>query len=372
MRLLFLSNVPSPYMVDFFNELGMKCDLTVIFEKKSSSERNKSWEKYKFITFKGIVLNGITTSVDAAFCPQVVKYINKVDYDFIIVTNPATPTGVTAIEYMKLRRIPFILESEGSFAKSGIGFKERFKKHLMSGAKLYFSTTPKADEYFLMYGATKEKIVKYPFTSLYESDILKSPLSHSEKSIKKDALGLKGERIVVAAGRFIPTKQYDFLIQGWSKVNKNYTLYIVGEGPERAKYEELIKQYGLSNVYLTGFMMKETLFDYYRSADLFIHPTSTDVWGLVINEAMACGLPVITTDMCIAGLELVKNGENGYIVSVGDEKELLEKISIILSDDELRAQMASRSIEKIRRFTFEEMAEVHIRVLKSLSGSLYD
>ena len=98
MRLLFLSNVPSPYMVDFFNELGKQCELTVIFERKSSSERDKSWGGYQFNYFKGIILKGLPTAADAAFSPQVVLHIKKKYYDHIIVTNPATPTGVTAIE----------------------------------------------------------------------------------------------------------------------------------------------------------------------------------------------------------------------------------------------------------------------------------
>ena len=63
MKLLFLSNVPSPYRVDFFNELGKYCDLTVLFEKTTSDERDESWKKYQFNTFRGIFLRGKTISV---------------------------------------------------------------------------------------------------------------------------------------------------------------------------------------------------------------------------------------------------------------------------------------------------------------------
>lgn len=363
MRLLFLSNVPSPYMVDFFNELGKLCDLTVVFEKRTSSERDKSWEEFQFNNFNGIILKGLNTAVDAAFCPQVVNYIDKIKYDHIVVTNPATPTGIIAIEFMKLKKIPYILESEGSFAKSGKGIKEMFKKHIMSGAELYFSTTPKADEYFLTYGATKDKIVKYPFTSLYNKELLEKSLSDTEKIAIRNRLGLNGAKIAIAVGRFIPLKCYDILIEAWKNINKDFCLYIIGGGPEKEKYEQLIRKFNLDNIYLIDFMDKIQLFEYYQAADLFIHPTSTDVWGLVINEAMACGLPVVTTNMCIAGTELVKNNVNGFVVGVRNIQQLSDKIRLVLENDNLQKSMAIESLERIKWYTFENMANEHYRIL---------
>jgi glycosyltransferase involved in cell wall biosynthesis len=366
MKILFLTNVPSPYMVDFFNELGRHCDLTVLFEKSTSTERHKSWQDYRFKNFKGIVMRGVNTSVDKAFCPQVIKCLNKDFYDHIIVTNPATPTGIMAIEYMKIKKIPFILESEGGFAKEGNGLKERFKKHLMSGAKLYLSTTPKADEYFLTYGAPKNKIVKFPFTSLHKKDLVEKPLSKNEKIAIRDKLGIKGRKVVTAVGSFIPRKNYDVLIKAWRMQYKDSTLYLIGGGEEEKHYQDLIGKHKLKNVYLLPFMGKEELSEYYKASDLFIHPTREDIWGLVINEAMANGLPVITTEMCIAGLELVKDDENGFILPVGGTDILAEKINLILSDDNLRERMAAKSLVKIQWYTFENMAASHIEILAKL------
>ena len=68
MKILYLTNIPSPYRVDYFNELGKYCDLTVLFEIQSSTERDKSWKSYKAENFKGIVMGGIRTRFDAAYC----------------------------------------------------------------------------------------------------------------------------------------------------------------------------------------------------------------------------------------------------------------------------------------------------------------
>ena len=89
-------------------------------------------------------------------------------------------------------------------------------------------------------------------------------------------------------------------------------------------------------------------------------PTWSDVWGLVINEAMAWGLPVITTDRCVAGMELVRNGVNGYIVPIQDTAALKEACTKILSED--YAQMGKAALETIRPYTIENMAKAHLEI----------
>lgn len=365
MNVLFLTNLPSPYMVNFFNEFGKQCNLTVVFERSFSSERNGRWDDFSFENFVGVILKGIPMSPDSALSIGVCLYLTR-KYDYIIVSNPMTPTGIIAIEYMRLRGIKYIIESEGSFPKDGKGIKEWFKKHIISNAGAYFSTTPRADEYFLAYGAEKEKIYHYPFTSIYESEVLDCPMTVQHKKALRQELGLNGNKIAVAVGRLISLKRYDDLIKAWKMVPSDWQLYILGEGEEFSNLVGLVEKLGLSNIEFLGYKEKEELICFYKAADLFVHPTSTDVWGLVINEAMACGLPVITTEMCIAGDALVKNGENGYLISVGDVDLLAECIDKILSDEDVIFRMSMESIKRVQEYTFENMANVHMEILNNM------
>ncbi len=363
MKVLYIVNVPAPYMVNYFNELGKYCDLTVIFEKDRSDERDKSWLDYKCENFKPIILKGISTAVDYAFAPQIVKYLKKNAYDFIFISNMASLTGIAAIKYLKFRKIPYFLESEGGFAKDGKGFKERFKRNLMKGAARYFSTTPIGDEYFLAYGATADKLVKYPFTSLYEKDIVDVPLNSKDKSVIRENLGIKEKRMIVSVGQFIYRKGYDVLLEAAKSISKDVGIYIVGGEPTE-EYLKMKEEFSLDNVHFVGFKKKDELSKYYLASDLFVLPTREDIWGLVINEAMAYGLPIITTDRCIAGLELVTNGENGYIIPVENAEILSEKINLIINSDQVLENMGRSSIEKIQWYTFENMAKVHMDYLK--------
>ncbi len=170
-------------------------------------------------------------------------------------------------------------------------------------------------------------------------------------------------KIILSVGQFIYRKGFDVLIKAMSQCPKNYELYIIGDEPTDEMLT-LCKAERLRNVHFEGFKTKRELERYYLAADLFVLPTREDIWGLVINEAMARGLPVITTDRCIAGLELIDDGMNGYIVLADDARGLAEKIQAILSDDEISSQMAISSIEKINGYNYKAMAESHIRVLQ--------
>lgn len=367
MKVLYLTNIPSPYMVDFLNELGKKCELTAVFERESSGVRDKSWKKYRFESFQGIILKGKNIKVneeldDQAICPQIIRYIKKEVYDAIIVANPCTPTGIIAILYMKLRKIPFGIQSEGGFPKDGRGIKEKIKKFIMSGAKLYFSTADIGDQYFLQYGAEKKNIYRYPFTSLYRSEILSRLLTKEEKNQIKAELEIPYEKIVISVGRFIEVKGFDVFIQACSNLEGDVGIYIIGGEPTE-EYLSLQKQLELSNLHFVGHVDKENMKKYYCAADIFVLNSRGDTWGLVINEAMSYGLPIISSDKCYAALALIEQGENGYIVPVDQINAFHEKISYLLKNDLLCKKIGEHNLEKSWDYTLEKMAEREVEIL---------
>ena len=309
MKVLFLTNVPSPYRVDFFNELGKYCDLTVLFEKSTSDERDDFWKKYSFDNFKGVILNGIKIGTDTSLCLSVKKYLKDSAFDIIISTNFTTPTGMLAVRYMKKHRISYILESDGGFAKDGQGFKEKIKGYFIKGAQYYLSTSKPHDEYYLTYGAEKSKIVRYPFSSVKEKNIQKEVLTSAQKSEIKNKLGVPYKKMVLSVGQFIHRKGFDVLINSMKNLPSDIGLYIVGGTPTE-EYLSLVNELKLDNVHFVGFKKPDELAQYYKASDLFVLPTREDIWGLVTNEAIAYGLPVITTDRCLSGVEIIKDGEN--------------------------------------------------------------
>ena len=168
--------------------------------------------------------------------------------------------------------------------------------------------------------------------------------------------------MVLAIGQFIHRKGFDILLQAARDLDPDTGIYIVG-GEATEEYLKLREQLNLQNVHFWGFQKKDRLARMYQAADLFVLPTREDIWGLVINEALAYGLPTITTDRCVAGLELIEDGVNGYVVPVEDAKALAEKIQAVLAAD--LPGMGAASLVKIRPYTLENMAKVHAEIFES-------
>ena len=101
-------------------------------------------------------------------------------------------------------------------------------------------------------------------------------------------------------------------------------------------------------------------------AELFVLPTREDIWGLVINEAMASGLPVVSTDRCIAAMELLGEEEGGFVVPVEDAGALAQAVNRILSDVAMRRSMGERNRIAMEDCTIEQIAKKHVEVIERL------
>jgi glycosyltransferase involved in cell wall biosynthesis len=283
----------------------------------------------------------------------------KKQFDAIVVCGYSSPTAVLAMAWLRLQGIPFYMEVDGGLIRRDNKFKYLVKKSLVCLANQWLSTGVYTTKYLIHYGAKEEKVTHYPFSSLYEADILETPVSQQEKEILRRELGISEKHMILAIGQMIHRKGFDVLLRAAENLDPNTGMYFVG-GEAKEEYLTLTKELNLQNVHFLGFQKKDVLAKYYKASDVFVLPTREDIWGLVINEALAYGLPTITTDRCVAGLELVEKDENGYIVPVDDADALASAMKAVLAGD--LTQMGRKSLEKIRPYTIENMAKVHMEI----------
>jgi len=359
-RVLFITNIPVPYRVDFYNELGKFCHLTVIFEAKRVHGITFNWKENKINNFDTIFLSkGNIKERKINF--KILKHIRKNFYDAIFITNYAYLTETLALLSFKLRSIPYYYEIDGAIVKEPESlFKKNIKSFFLRGAQAYLSPSKESDNYIHHYVSPKAIIHRYPFTSLEEGDILKRIPGKAEKLEIREKLNVKEPKMILAVGQFITRKGFDILLRAAQNLNKDIGIYIVGGEPTE-EYLNLQRDLDLTQVHFEGFKTKEDLKEYFKAADLFIHPTREDIWGLVINEAMAYGLPVITTNKCIAGLELIQ--DKRCIVDVGDIAQLAVIIKQLINDDISCEKLAEQNLNKIRTYTIEKMVEAHMNFL---------
>lgn len=173
----------------------------------------------------------------------------------------------------------------------------------------------------------------------------------------RDRYGIPSkDRVVMYSGRFVKIKNVELLIRAVAALadKEAYTVLMAGDGERRAEYEKLAEELGVK-LCITGFIEKqEELFEVYFAADCLVLPSVYDPWGLVINEAMAAHLPVICTDYCGAGMDLVRDGFNGYVLRTLEPEELAKRIEECVCH---REEWGEHSWELIQDWTFEKSAE---------------
>ncbi|MGO5207823.1 glycosyltransferase [Bacillota bacterium LCP21S3_F9] len=368
MKVLFLTNIPSPYRVDFFNEFGRYCNLTVAFEGRKASNRDLKWKGGRSENYREVFLRGVRTSEEQFLSVGIIRIL-KEHYDYVIVGGYSTPTGMLAIEYMRLKKIPFLIEADGGLISQETCIKRRIKMHFISAASGWLSSGNSTTQYLAFYGAKKECIHEFHFSSLRDDDILPSTLTKDAKKEYRMELGMQEDNIIISVGKFSKNdgyrKGFDVLMRAMTKCPRKYELYIIGDTPT-PDFITLKKELGLTNVFFVPFKEKEILKKYYYAADIFCLPTREDIWGLVINEAMGAGLPVITTDRCVAGMELIRNGWNGYLINSENVDDLAGRILELMENEKKRVKMSERCLANMRHWTIENMAQDHYRILKRI------
>lgn len=367
MKVFILTTVMAPYRVQLFSEIGKHCELYVCFEQMHSSGRDVDWYDKSNANFQLVELAKWDAPIKT-IKSDVIKHIRNIRPDVVLAYEYHTNTSLLLMSYCKLKRIPYIINCDGAFLSKSI--KDVVKRLYISKAKGFISSGRMADKYLLHYGASEERIHFNHFTSLHKKDILENPPSIHEKEALRQKIGIKEKKVVLSAGRFIHIKGYDVLLKSAAALSDDTGIYIIG-GKVTAEYRQIVDELNLKNVHFIDFMVPEELKYYFLSADLFVLPTRGDVWGLVINEAMANALPVVTTNRCVAGIELIKNGVNGYIVPVDNHKILARAVNKILSDDTLKNNMAAENLKTIREYTYEVSAQDVMSAIRSVYDSAY-
>lgn len=368
-KILFISNILAPSRALFFSEWGKYVDLTVLVELDGAVSRDLSWKSNKYENFTCIFLHeSVFNGDNTSFGIGVVKYIaNNFDmFDYIVFGVYTDPSQCLAIEFCRFKNIPFIISDDGSFFTHGKVFVNIIKKQLLKSASACITTSDYSIETLRRYGYNGA-IYKYPLSSVRVSDIYNDQDSLNSSSYKK-ILGISEKKIVLSIGKYIYGKGFDILLKSMADIRlADIGIYIIG-GNVTKEYKSIVERNNIKNVHFIPFQTAEKIKQYLRAADCFVLPTRVDVWGLVIIEALSQGVPVITTNMCLAGVELITQGENGYIVPVDNYIALREKIYSIICNDYLAMKMKENNLAKAYDYTVEKMVEVHNRIFSLIDN----
>ncbi len=351
-KVLIVFNHPAPYKVRLFNELSKYFELHVIFERNSASDRNSKFyfeNKYNFITHK---IKGLPLGKENIISSGVAKHLKENKYDLIVVNGYSTLAEMKALSYLKKHKISYLFYINGGVVPSKeCKLKAKIKRHFIEGAMGYLSPDEESNKYLIHYGANEKKIFNYPYSTIYQSEILKSP------SKKNNSSGF--EKTFVSSGQLIRRKNYIELVKVWAKMPKSYALYIYGDGKQKGKIQKLIRKEHIENVILKGFLPRNEMLKFYSSCDAFIFPSKKDIYGHVVNEALSQGLPVISSNKVNSAIHLIKNGMNGYLLDHLDSDNLCSAIKKLDISNHFDSCIKTASEN-----TIEKMAKKHVEIFE--------
>lgn len=360
MKILFVFNHPAPYKINLLNALSKYYDLDVIFERTKNSNRPNDFYYQKNIQFSYNFLKGIAFGEENHFSFRLKNYIknNYKRYDLIVMNGYSTISEIIAIKYMIKHHISYSLYVNGGIIKKDSKYKKQLKTKLISHAFKYFSPSLKTDEYLIHYGASKEKISHYVYSTVYAKDVLPSPLAESEKNLLRTKCHLSSSNInFVTFGQFIERKGNKELLEIFKKLPDNYHLTLIGEGKEKALYQKYILDNILQNrIELRPFLKQEELLKTLPAYDYFISLSKEDIYGHMINEALSQGLPVICSNKIVSAYKLI-DSSNGIIVDDNSEHEIMSAIKEISQKDPLMC------LNKAKENTIEEMVKSHLNII---------
>ena len=175
---------------------------------------------------------------------------------------------------------------------------------------------------------------------------------------KVDQVSTLSSKHVVCIGRYAYEKGNDLLLKAWAKVEKqclDWTLDIYGMG-NQTPYMELIYELGIDKArcHLHGSLMNVK--DVYLGSSIFALPSRFEGFGLVIIEAMACGVPVVAFDCENGPRNIISDNQNGILVKPFDVKAYADSLIRLMQDDQLRSRMGNRAYESSKRYYFEDIA----------------
>lgn len=363
-KVLFLTNMPSPYRVDFFNELGRHCDLHVFFEKDKSKTRDDKWQSYNFQNFSAYFPKSIAIQGSAKTYMSLIREYKKISPDITIVCDYSSHTGYLFLLYLITNRIPYSIEGDGALLRPNSPPKHLLKKFVFERASKLLYTSEEHKKCLLEHGAREDQLFLYPFTSIWESEIIPSD---NLSKVKEEARNLLfpsnlGRVQILSVGRFIPVKRFDLLLRAFKPFDNIANLLIIGGHPTE-EYIDIINANTIQNVSFLPFMSKKELYKYMLASDIFVFTSEGDVWGLVINEAMANGLPVIATTGCLGATQMAKNNP-GILIGKNRDLQSLETnlAKVIEMSQSERDKLSIANLEKVHEYTIEKMAKRHIEI----------
>jgi 1,2-diacylglycerol 3-alpha-glucosyltransferase len=363
-RLCYFVERLGPYHVARLNEVARSSSLSVC-ELRPEADTYLWTESGVRPRFEIVRISGSTRGAFA-------RALNKLRPDVVFVNGWSDRGALLGLGWCRRNHVPVVLMSDSQRDDEPRTFwKERVKRLVVRCCDAGFVAGRRHVQYLQSLGMGKDRIV-LGYDVVDNEHFANTKRVIGDRLLETKAKYRLPENYFLASARFIPKKNLATLIRAYSEYRKHasasvlrpptsglWSLVILGDGPLQSELRSLISDLGLEDsVLLPGFKQYDELPIYYGLANAFIHASTTEQWGLVVNEAMAAGLPVIVSQRCGCVPELVHDGINGFQFDPQDEPRLAQlMIAVAAATEEQRAAWGEASRRIIRDWSLDRFAQ---------------
>lgn len=353
-RCVLLSEMLQPYRIPVFNHIAEddRVDFEVLL--LSVREKNRAWEvdlegrRFKHRTLPGSDFYIRSLDWGLHFNRGVCRALDEIDPEVVVGTGYVSPAYLTGQKWARRKGAGYVLWSGSTAATSRIGkgplkgLKQRFVRR----CDAYLTYGSLATRQLISLGANPERIITGCNTVDVDEIEALTKTAVGSPEFEAWRSGFPGT-LILFVGQMIERKGVRDLIRAFRSVrDRDVGLMIVGDGPLRKTYEAEFR--GMERIYWEGFKQKRDLGRYLASANVLVMPSRLEVWGLVVNEAMAAGVPVIATDGSGAAVDLVEDGVTGHTYEAGDEMALATLLKSVVDHPDRWAEMGRNSKGRIQ------------------------
>src|ERR1700682_185238 len=374
-RVALLAGSPMYYQVPLYRRLARepKIEFTAIFCSNGGGRPHDAgygspvtWDADLLSGYKSLFLaRSSRNPIGGTFLTlrdfDVIGRIREGDYDVVWLHGYNYLTNQLAALTQIVRGKPLLFREEQTLIHRRPLWKSAIKAVWLRtlfarGFAIYIGSQNK--KWFQSFGVPESRMFFVPYAA--DNDLLQADADRfgRTRSALREAFNLPAEGVPVSlfVGRLVAKKQPSLLLDAYAKVRRELpcALMIVGSGDLELSLREKVAREQIPDVHFAGFLNRTQISRAYVAADIFVLPSREhETWGMVVNEAMNFSLPIVVTDKVGCADDLVRDGENGFVVSSEDSSDLLDRLRQLIQTDELRHRFGKMSRQIVSRWTHE-------------------
>lgn len=292
----------------------------------------------------------------------ILRNINQFKPDIVNLTGFYELSTILILFYCKWKGIKTILSNESTAMDLvRIGWKEKLKSFIVRKFDGYFNFGTLSANYVLKLGAKPDQILVK--RNCVDNQALREIFNNClpEKNSIKQSLGLP-ERNFIFVGRLIEEKNLYRLLEAFQKtqqenISEQWGLILLGDGVLKESLGNFVKENKINNIHFVDGMTWDKVPEYLCLSDVLVLPSTYEPWGLVVNEAMACGMPVLVSEQCGCHVDLVQNGKNGYTFNPLDTGEITDTLLKMMHFGNELSKFGNYSEKIIREYSPQNVAK---------------